>query len=65
MANDLEQARQQVKPKIRTPRGQGKKGQLRVIGSLECGGPAAAVATAEQLQARIDRVRDWAARKSS
>jgi superfamily II DNA or RNA helicase len=31
----------------------------------ECGGPAAAVATAEQLQARIDRVREWAARKSS
>jgi superfamily II DNA or RNA helicase len=27
----------------------------------ECGGPAAAVATAEQLQARIDRIRDWAA----
>ncbi len=27
----------------------------------ECGGPAAAVATAEQLQARIDRVRAWAA----
>lgn len=31
----------------------------------ECGGPAAAVATAEQLHARINRVRDWAARKSS
>jgi hypothetical protein len=31
----------------------------------ECGGPAAAVANAEQLQARIDRVREWAARKSS
>ncbi|GAA4677996.1 DEAD/DEAH box helicase [Nocardioides nanhaiensis] len=31
----------------------------------ECGGPAAAVATAEQLQARIDRVRDWAARRTS
>jgi superfamily II DNA or RNA helicase len=31
----------------------------------ECGGPAAAVATADQLQARIDRVREWAARKSS
>ena len=31
----------------------------------ECGGPAAAVANAEQLRARIDRVRDWAARKSS
>lgn len=26
----------------------------------ECGGPPAAVATAEQLQARIDLVRDWA-----
>jgi len=31
----------------------------------ECGGPAAAVANAEQLRARIDRVREWAARKSS
>jgi len=31
----------------------------------ECGGPAAAVATADQLNARIDRLRDWAARKSS
>ncbi|WP_240340956.1 DEAD/DEAH box helicase [Nocardioides sp. SYSU D00038] len=31
----------------------------------ECGGPAAAVANAEQLQARIDRVRDWAVRRSS
>jgi superfamily II DNA or RNA helicase len=31
----------------------------------ECGGPAAAVANAEQLQIRIDRVRQWAARKSS
>ncbi|MCW2783573.1 MAG: type restriction enzyme res subunit [Marmoricola sp.] len=30
----------------------------------ECGGPAAAVATAAQLQARIDRVREWASRKS-
>ena len=30
----------------------------------DCGGPAAAVATAEQLQARIDRIREWAARKS-
>jgi superfamily II DNA or RNA helicase len=28
----------------------------------ECGGPAAAVATADQLQARIDRIRAWAAR---
>ena len=27
----------------------------------ECGGPAAAVATADQLQARIDRIREWAA----
>ncbi len=27
----------------------------------ECGGPAAAVATADQLQARIDQIRDWAA----
>jgi superfamily II DNA or RNA helicase len=27
-----------------------------------CGGPAAAVATAEQLQARIDRLREWATR---
>ncbi|GAA0985960.1 Reverse gyrase [Nocardioides aquaticus] len=31
----------------------------------ECGGPAAAVANAEQLRARIDRVRDWAARRTS
>ncbi|MGZ4456050.1 MAG: DEAD/DEAH box helicase [Nocardioides sp.] len=31
----------------------------------ECGGPAAAVATAEQLHARIDALRDWATRKSS
>ncbi len=31
----------------------------------ECGGPAAAVATAAQLQARIDRVREWAAKKTS
>ena len=31
----------------------------------ECGGPPAAVATAEQLHARIDRIREWAARKSS
>jgi superfamily II DNA or RNA helicase len=31
----------------------------------ECGGPAAAVANAEQLQIRIDCVRQWAARKSS
>jgi len=31
----------------------------------ECGGPAAAVATADQLTKRIDRIRDWAARKTS
>jgi superfamily II DNA or RNA helicase len=31
----------------------------------ECGGPAAAVANAEQLKARIDRIREWALRKSS
>ena len=31
----------------------------------ECGGPAAAVATAEQLHARIDRIREWATRKTS
>ena len=31
----------------------------------ECGGPAAAVATAEQLRARIDRLREWALRKTS
>ncbi|MBD8868796.1 DEAD/DEAH box helicase [Nocardioides donggukensis] len=31
----------------------------------DCGGPAAAVATAEQLHARIDRLREWAVRKSS
>ena len=31
----------------------------------ECGGPAAAIANAEQLLARIDRVREWATRQSS
>jgi superfamily II DNA or RNA helicase len=31
----------------------------------ECGGPAAAVATAEQLHARIDQIRDWAVRRTS
>jgi superfamily II DNA or RNA helicase len=31
----------------------------------ECGGPAAAIASAEQLHARIGRIREWAARKSS
>nr|WP_279633199.1 DEAD/DEAH box helicase [Nocardioides euryhalodurans] len=31
----------------------------------ECGGPAAAIANAEQLLARIDRIREWATRKSS
>jgi superfamily II DNA or RNA helicase len=31
----------------------------------ECGGPAAAVANADQLRTRIDRIRDWAARKTS
>jgi superfamily II DNA or RNA helicase len=31
----------------------------------ECGGPAAAVATADQLHARIGRIRDWAMRESS
>jgi len=30
----------------------------------ECGGPAAAVATAEQLTARIDRIREWATRRT-
>jgi hypothetical protein len=30
----------------------------------ECGGPAAAVATADQLQARIDLIRAWAAQRS-
>ncbi len=30
----------------------------------ECGGPPAAVASAEQLQARIDAIRAWAARRS-
>ena len=29
----------------------------------ECGGPAAAVATADQLQSRIARIRDWAAQR--
>ena len=31
----------------------------------ECGGPAAAIANADQLKARIDRIREWAVRKSS
>jgi superfamily II DNA or RNA helicase len=31
----------------------------------ECGGPAAAVATAEQLHARINRVREWAMKATS
>ncbi|WP_377324012.1 DEAD/DEAH box helicase [Pimelobacter simplex] len=31
----------------------------------ECGGPAAAVANADQLQKRIDRIREWSVRKSS
>lgn len=31
----------------------------------ECGGPAAATATAEQLHTRIDRIREWAARPST
>lgn len=31
----------------------------------ECGGPAAAVANAEQLQKRIDRIREWSVRKTS
>jgi superfamily II DNA or RNA helicase len=31
----------------------------------ECGGPAAAVATAEELMRRIDRIREWAVRKTS
>ena len=31
----------------------------------ECGGPAAAVATGDQLHERIDRIREWAARKTS
>ncbi len=31
----------------------------------ECGGPAAAVANADQLHQRIDRVREWAVTKSS
>ena len=31
----------------------------------DCGGPAAAIATADQLQARIDKLREWAARKTS
>lgn len=30
----------------------------------ECGGPASTVATAEELQARIDRLREWAKRRS-
>lgn len=31
----------------------------------ECGGPAAAVANAEQLRKRIDRIREWSVRKTS
>ena len=31
----------------------------------ECGGPAAAVATADQLRSRIGRIRDWAAERRS
>ena len=31
----------------------------------ECGGPAAAIANAEQLLTRIDRIREWAGRKTS
>jgi len=31
----------------------------------QCGGPAAAVATAEQLGARIEKIREWALKKSS
>lgn len=31
----------------------------------ECGGPAAAIASAEQLHQRIDRIREWALRKTS
>jgi hypothetical protein len=31
----------------------------------ECGGPPAAVASAEQLHERIDRIREWALRQSS
>jgi superfamily II DNA or RNA helicase len=31
----------------------------------ECGGPAAAVAGADQLRKRIDRIREWAVRKTS
>jgi hypothetical protein len=31
----------------------------------QCGGPVAAVATADQLHARIDQIREWAARKTS
>jgi superfamily II DNA or RNA helicase len=31
----------------------------------ECGGPAAAVATADQLRARIERIREWAAQRRS
>jgi hypothetical protein len=31
----------------------------------ECGGPAAAVANADQLRARIDLVREWAIRRTS
>ncbi len=31
----------------------------------DCGGPASAIATAEQLRSRIDKIRDWAAQRKS
>jgi superfamily II DNA or RNA helicase len=41
--------------------GQGH-GQTHAALRKDCGGPAAAIANADQLRARIDRVREWAAR---
>jgi hypothetical protein len=32
---------------------------------MECGGPAAAIANADQLRKRIDQIREWALRKTS
>ena len=37
-------------------------GQTHAALRKDCGGPAAAIANADQLRARIDRVREWAAR---
>ncbi|HTE18647.1 MAG TPA: HEAT repeat domain-containing protein, partial [Armatimonadota bacterium] len=61
MAKNLVEARRQIEPNVRTPHGKGKKGQLRVIGSLEWGGPASAPALCAALSARSAEVREAAA----